>query len=172
MADEEAFVALTDGAGIIDPVPRLVYEYWLDKRGDRAMPDRADLDPPFEITQVLPYTSLIEAVPGDPPDFRYRLVGTAMVPMVGRDMTGRLVSEVPHPRLREMALRSFTTVIETGLPWHHRLTRMWTGNLTYERVLLPLTRGGTRAAMVMLVAAQRSEMYLIPAFETMERGAG
>ena len=49
------------------------------------MPSRRDLDP-CEIPQLLPYLILVDVF-SDPPDFRYRLIGTQIVAQSRRDFT-------------------------------------------------------------------------------------
>src|SRR5579883_2212719 len=66
---------------------RDLYRYWQDKRGNRAMPSRADLDP-VDIPWLLPHLSLVHKVSGR---LYYRLVGTAIVQQHGRDLTGEPV---------------------------------------------------------------------------------
>ena len=69
-----------------------LYSYWSSKRGPRAMPARADIDP-GELRRLLPHILLIDVVAGGE-DFRYRLVGTEIERHIGRPVTGRLISEV------------------------------------------------------------------------------
>src|SRR5260370_17327555 len=51
-----------------------IYQYWDGKRRGRLMPSRADIDP-IELKPYLPQLVLLD-VEGEPPRFRYRLVGT------------------------------------------------------------------------------------------------
>lgn len=61
--------------------------YWRDKRGDRAMPYRRDIDP-AELKSILPWMLVVEI---EPQPFRvlYRLAGTKVVEMNGIELTGR-----------------------------------------------------------------------------------
>ena len=61
-----------------------LYDYWLGRRGARTMPARPDLNP-GDIPSLLPYLMIVEKA-GD--QFRYRLVGSAIVREVGHDATG------------------------------------------------------------------------------------
>jgi hypothetical protein len=70
-----------------------LYRYWLDKRGSRAMPPRSRLDP-GDIRALLPYMVLTERVDDQ---FRYRLVGTAVVQEFGYDPTGGFVGSYLEP---------------------------------------------------------------------------
>ena len=68
-----------------------LYIYWSGKRGQRAMPCRADIDP-GDVRALLPHILLIDVLEGGA-DFRYRLVGTEIERHIGRPITGRLFSE-------------------------------------------------------------------------------
>ena len=50
-------------ATITDARLRALYEYWMEKRGDRAMPARADIDP-TEIPDLLPIVGLADVIEG------------------------------------------------------------------------------------------------------------
>jgi hypothetical protein len=69
-----------------------LYAYWSGKRGPRALPSRADIDP-ADLLPLLPHILLIDVVEGGR-DFRYRLVGTEIERHLGRPITGRLIGEV------------------------------------------------------------------------------
>jgi hypothetical protein len=66
-------------------------DYWLAIKGDRPLPERSDLEP-SDIPRLLPYLALTE-VHHQPLRFRYRLVGTRITEMAGRDATGRWLDE-------------------------------------------------------------------------------
>lgn len=68
-----------------------LHAYLEAKRGDREMPDRADIRP-SEIVKLLPNIILAEAVNGGE-DFRTRIFGTALVELLGEERTGMLLSE-------------------------------------------------------------------------------
>lgn len=69
---------------------------WNDARGANAMPRRADVDA-MKIRTVLPYVALIDVVPGEKVDFRYRLLGQQMITGFGHNITGGLHSEHADP---------------------------------------------------------------------------
>ncbi len=70
--------------------------YWNSRRGDRAMPTRADLDP-ADIKRLLPHVVLIDVL-HDPLDFRFRLLGTEVDRIVRANPLGKRFSEIPHMR--------------------------------------------------------------------------
>jgi len=63
-----------------------LYAYWLSRRGVRIMPARRDLNP-GDIPALLPYLMIVEK---DAYQFRYRLVGSAIVREIGHDATGSI----------------------------------------------------------------------------------
>src|SRR5690349_8298694 len=75
-SDDPAPLAL---ATLPDSLTRL-FCYWQAKRGGRAMPARADIDP-AEIKALLPYMILVDVIYDTEAglDFVYRLVGTREV---------------------------------------------------------------------------------------------
>ena len=78
------------------PATASFYRYWNAKRGTRAMPARADLDP-IEMKPWLPGVALIEVKPLPTAHFpytlRYRLIGTRPTDLRGREVTGLTVEE-------------------------------------------------------------------------------
>lgn len=60
-------------------------------RGEKEMPDRADIRP-SEIARLLPNIIIAEAVDGGA-DFRVRIFGTALVALLGEERTGKLLTE-------------------------------------------------------------------------------
>jgi hypothetical protein len=123
---------------IAHPKLRRLYEYWLDKRGDRAMPSRADLDP-LEMTFVIGNIILVDVIEGSPPDFRIRLHGTNLSQRVGVELTGKMLDEMPQKEFRRLARESFAGVVENRDPRGGHRERIIDGRiLRYETILLPL----------------------------------
>jgi len=69
--------------------------YWEQKRGDRAMPARADISP-AQLKDHLGWVMILEVLPGAR-DFRYRLIGTLVTQYFSSDSTGRTVMEAFEP---------------------------------------------------------------------------
>ncbi|MDR3498038.1 MAG: PAS domain-containing protein [Parvibaculum sp.] len=69
--------------------------YWERKRGTRRMPDRQDIVP-AEIVRLLPYLHISEVLDGGG-DFRFRIFGTALVNLIGAELTGKRLSELGQP---------------------------------------------------------------------------
>jgi len=73
------------------PTLAAIHDYWDAKRGGRAMPARADINPP-QLREHLGWIILVDVLP-DLSDFRYRLVGTKVARYFGSDGTGQTISE-------------------------------------------------------------------------------
>jgi len=70
-------------AQILERVERV----WNTARSDRSMPRRMDIDP-VQLGAALSHVSLLDVVPGDPVDFRYRVIGQQLIKGYGFDLTG------------------------------------------------------------------------------------
>lgn len=80
-----------DPQDIDNPTLAAVHAYWLAKRGDRAVPSRADINP-VELREHLGWIMMIEVLE-DFAEFRYRLIGTKVTRYFLANGTGRTVSE-------------------------------------------------------------------------------
>lgn len=89
-----------------------LYRYWDERRGDRPMPRRADIDP-TEFVEHLPGIMLID-VEGENEQgqgiFRYRVVGTREVANRQRDPTGQRVEEGFFAKSMGSALHAYESV--------------------------------------------------------------
>lgn len=141
----------TEGDAVHSGALARVHRYWRDKRGGRAMPARADLDPVGDLTDVLGDLVLVD-VRGAPPEFTYRLVGTRVCEMFGRDVTGQPVGEVLYGEAAEVVRRIYTAVVERRRPVAVRGRppgaehKDW---LELEALLLPLSADGARVDMIL-----------------------
>jgi hypothetical protein len=91
----------------IEEVPstraRRMHQYWLDKKGERAMPARSDIDP-SEIKDLLPNV-ILSRLEYEPFRVLYKLIGTRAVENAGIDYSGRYLDEIDF-------------VSEFGTDWH------------------------------------------------------
>jgi hypothetical protein len=126
--------------------------YWDAKRGARAMPRRADIDP-VELRPHLPYLGLVDVL-DDGRDFRFRLLGTEFARLFGRDSTGKTLTEVYGagcPEVLGWMTASYAEVVRTRRPVL-RLGSMRAVQKDFIRcdsLLLPLSEDGARASMIM-----------------------
>src|SRR3546814_13744905 len=63
-------------AGLQHPVLQRLYAYWLERRGDRMAPARADIDP-VDFRYALGWVNLAEVRPGSD-HFEFRVFGTSL----------------------------------------------------------------------------------------------
>ena len=104
--------------GIGSNAPCIVHEaltYWESKLAGRRMPSRRDFDPVFEIPALLPWVMLVDVL-RDPPDFRYRLIGTGIASRSRRDHTGHLFSELSRTGPDSVVWKDRIAVVETRAP--------------------------------------------------------
>jgi len=129
---------------------RNFYNYWSAKKGDRAMPRRADIDP-VEVKKFLPMMMLID-VTSDERRFVYRLVGTAEVAERGHDPTGKPVRDASFGGPPEEALSYYEYVVRNRAPFCYRGDysapdgRLETDDILY----LPLSDDGANVNMILV----------------------
>lgn len=131
--------------------PRLkaLLAYWESKRRGRDMPGRPDIVP-AEIVPHLPGLVLCDLEP-EPLRLRFRLIGTAVTAVLGRDSTGRYLDEVYPAAVVVAMLPAYRSMLEERRPFRTFGTvpaprRTF---LAFERLNLPLSRDGVNIDMVM-----------------------
>jgi hypothetical protein len=88
-------VAFPDRDEIAAPVLPL-HDYWREACEGVLPVPKQKIYPVALPTHLLAHVLLVDVV-FDPPDFRYRLIGTEITQLTGRDSTGKLLSEIPYP---------------------------------------------------------------------------
>lgn len=139
----------TGEATIADARLRALFDYWAGKRGERAMPARADLDP-LEIPTLLPIIGLVDVLDGGA-RFRYRLVGTEIVDVAGHDPTGRFLDEVlPDSGYADYLIGLFREVTRERRPLYGESDFHGQGHIErrVRRLLMPLSRDGRSVDMI------------------------
>jgi len=119
--------------------------YWQSLRRGRLMPSRADIDPVNIDVDLLPFLFLLDVVRGDDGiDYFYRLVGTANVDLVGRDPTGKLMSEVMGSEERRFIMETFDQTVQERAPtyWLAEVPQDRYGLVRVYRGLFPLSSDG------------------------------
>ncbi|TDQ83828.1 PAS domain-containing protein [Dongia mobilis] len=139
-----------------------VLRYWEEKRGDRAMPARGDIDP-AEIRRYLPHITLVDVV-DDPRRYVYRLVGTQEVELRGYDPTGRAVGDAYFASSAEAALANYDEVCRIRAPLYvadpFQVVDRYVGE---EDLFLPLSSDGERVTMI-LVFSIATDLHQAPPF--------
>lgn len=140
---------MTDIATAIQSeVLRRLLAHWLQMRGRRRMPARADFDP-LAVRYALGYLSLIE-VHRDPLRFYFRLDGTKQVELFGIDCTRRYLDEAMPADHAAMAIASYSDAVARREPRYHRRKVAFHGRLIdYEVLILPFSSDGEQVDLLM-----------------------
>ena len=133
--------------------PRLqrLLQYWEQKRGDRRMPSRTDLDP-LDFVWMLGDISLVEVHRAcDGLRYRFRLMGTRAVGRLGYDLTGKWLEDLPTPDYRSRLVEIFGLMVARAAPHVERPNMLIDNHVHhYEILRLPLGRDGYRVDMLMM----------------------
>ena len=132
-----------------EPELSALFRYWEDKRGSRALPARADIDP-IDIPELLPHLVLVDTAP-TLDQFRYRLFGTEVAKGFGHDRTGRRFAELPRLDNFDDVYRGY------WLSYAERAPQYFSGQIVseeksfikYSRLTLPLSRDGAQVDMLL-----------------------
>jgi hypothetical protein len=153
---------------------RLFLDYWGIKCREGRLPGRQDIDP-VEMRSFLAYVVLLD-VERQPSGFgfrfRYRLVGTHVVEILGRELTGIYLDEVNPPHVYSAVGDQLTSVVQTCRPisGRHRLPARHPFYQRYEHVTVPLASDGFSVDMLLgvrcglLEPKRRLEDMPVPAF--------
>ena len=127
-----------------------LYDYWNKKRGTRAMPARLEIDPAELPAPMLPYVFMVD-LSGDPPRWRYRLIGTEIVARLGLEPTGQFLDDVLGTKYWRYLDALNDDVFEHKRPiYTETLLHAENGNvLLTKRFLVPLAHLGREPAIIL-----------------------
>ena len=129
---------------------REVAAYWRSKCADRAMPQRADIDP-AELKSYLASITLVDVV-SDERRFVYRLVGTQEVAGRGVDPTGQSVRDAYYAESLEAALACYEYVVRERRPFcfaePYFTADDWKEH--EDTIYLPLSEDGETVSMILV----------------------
>jgi hypothetical protein len=132
------------------PKLKRLYDYWSERRGERVMPSRADIDP-LDMTFVMGNIILVDVLDEEPLRFRIRLHGSNLSQRAGYELTGKMLDELPVTEFRALALQSFTHVATTAKPLQSNRDRIIDGRSTrYETIIMPLSSDGERVDRLLI----------------------
>jgi hypothetical protein len=144
MLEEEAAFA----AGIGHTKLEGLYRHWLDKRGARLMPARADFDA-LDLKDWLGNLMLIEVSSGAT-EFRYRLYGSVLASYYGEDYTGKTMHAVPTD-VATRVTREYAEVCRERHPLLVRRKRaIQHSKLPIAKLILPLSADGSIVDMLLV----------------------
>jgi hypothetical protein len=132
------------------PRLRTLYSFWDDRRMAGGPMPRAALDPVALPPALLGHLIVLDVLSGGA-DFRYRLVGTAIVETIGRDFTGESVSTYRRRHETEGVIDGYRHVCIHRAPHHYlgELSDVAEEVYRYERLALPMSRNGATVDQIL-----------------------
>ena len=130
-----------------------IYLHWLQMKGDRSMPSRADLNP-ADIVEFLPNICLVD-VGKVTNRYKMRLIGTETVKAISADITGKYLDEVP---LLEQHLKErYDWVKKEKRPYIISGKLRWSkfSYLDFCSIGLPLSGDGENVDIIMYVSCYK-----------------
>jgi hypothetical protein len=126
-----------------------LFSYWLEKRGDRLFPAKAQIDP-VEFSYILGYVTLVDVEPS-PRRYRFRLDGSILVALSGTDYTGRYLHELPGEEYIAFIKETYDRVVDSGKPYRYRKNGLFDQqHFSEETIILPLGDDPPRVDMLVV----------------------
>jgi PAS domain S-box-containing protein len=120
---------------------------WTTLRGDRALPNRSE----FDLGAVKRWATQLSVVTVTPDDrFQFRLFGTELTRIYGRDLTGCILDDLTPKDLWSVVIMHYREVVRRRQPLFAPISisnGSWYSEVS--RLLLPLSDGGDAVAFVM-----------------------
>ena len=126
-----------------------LFAYWASLRRGASLPARMDVHP-TSMKRLLPTVSLIDVV-GAPRDYRLRLAGTGLYGVYGREITGRLISDVYNTAAVEYWRKELDKVVDERRPGVGVHSLAWRGapHTSILWLRLPLASNGKDVDMIL-----------------------
>jgi hypothetical protein len=148
-----------------------VRAYWERKRLGSFAPRRADIDP-ADLVDILPRMMLADVLP-EPLDFRYRLSGTRISDVHGKEMTGKSPRDLMPAAYGAMIYDHYCEAVRRREPLLHFIVLdSDKRSRSYVRLLLPLSEDGSAVTMLMAVDGKEQNTQALKAYfsEIMRNG--
>ena len=97
-----------------EPAIQRFINLWDERRAGQPMPSRDDFVPE-DLREWFGHVLILDVIRGGA-DFRYRLVGVEIVRALGRDYTGRRMTECTYEVPRAAVIKEFREVVDTRRP--------------------------------------------------------
>ena len=127
-------------------------EYWQSKCSGGRLPTRADIDP-ADLSFLLPNLFLMDVNMGEEARnrFRFRLFGTELARVHGRDRTGKTFHETLEEEPADGSVTWATRLVNERIPLFvggrvRYLRKEW---LKFENAMLPLQNDGGEVSMIL-----------------------
>lgn len=137
------------------PALAFLQDYWNAKRGTRAMPSRADINP-AEMKAHIRAIVLVDALPGFA-DFRYRMIGSDVTEHMLSDATGKTLREAFAPygeAAVEGAIAGYTHIARNKVILRIYGSAAWLHqpHLDFDGLHFPLSDDGENVNMILSAA--------------------
>lgn len=135
--------------------PRFAWmrDYLLGLAPPGKLPSRRQLDP-LDLRALLPFIVLVDVhgAPGDR-EFRYRLMGSRHVDVIGHNFTGVLLQEANSPQMLDRVLRNVNYVADSGQAYYDRFPMPFRERefMESERVYFPLAEDGATVDVILVL---------------------
>lgn len=124
---------------------------WTKLRGDRKLPLRADFELPL-VCRWAPHLSVTSVLPGG--RFQFRLFGTGLARVYGRDLTGQFLDQLAPRDLWSVINLHYLQAVRTAQPLFAPISisnGRW--HTDVSRLVLPLTSEGASGKVTAIMAA-------------------
>ena len=101
-------IILTDDAEVPEPFGG-VYAYWMEKRDRGWAPSLSNFRLDQLESQILPWSIIIDIYP-NPVESIYRFWGSKRTELIGKEMTGKTLSNIPDIHMREGNIKEYLEV--------------------------------------------------------------
>ena len=122
---------------------------WRSRLGAREMPARAD----FDATELMRFGGRIALIDVEyaPKRYRFRLIGSRMTEILGRDSTGRYIDDLYQPGFYETAVGSYEAILRDRAPVtaHGDMKAIGKEHIRFESLDLPLSSDGAVIDMIL-----------------------
>ena len=128
-----------------------IFAYWASLRKGGRLPSRADISPE-RMKRLLPTVSLVDVLRDEGRRaYRFRLAGTGLYSVYGREVTGRTLGEVYAPAAADYWRRELDQVAAGGRPAAgvHNLAWRGAAHVSLLWLRLPLASNGTDVDMIL-----------------------
>lgn len=137
---------------IDNPALEFLRSYWEERRGDRKMPSRADMNP-ADLKPYLGNIAMVDVLDGGA-EFRYRVVGTLLTQYFLTDPTGKTLSEAwPNPKgpVASRARANLVNIVQTRVVVHAWGTLDWSHfpGEAFDMLFVPLSDDGESVNMIL-----------------------
>lgn len=147
---EQAFWRQMDETlSLESPTLQRLSALWEENRGPRLLPGRSD----FTMDELIRFDGMVCLidVEYDPIRFRFRLIGTHITNILGRDSTGRYLDDLYSPDHYDIAAQSYLHCVEKKRPIRAfgSMVHANKEHLQFETIDMPLAQDGHKVDMIL-----------------------